>query len=326
MSSPLDSPMSFITPTRPSFAQFSNASLVRTSCESCESVVCPSEGCVEIDVSPAFFDDMPAPEGPATASCLHRPEYRLPSSSLMYLEPVHTRSDMRPRGMSTRSAGAGHGHPVAVDPNHSVRSRSSVKGPSEYGPTAGFIPNGYSDNSTTSLCEIARSLRSQKSECYFDFDALPPNKVGHHHHHHRRDSIGGEDGTSVPMGHVNGSVLPSPGVAADPTTLGGVGHLFGRAQYKCNQPTSAAVSSRYPSCDKSSFSDTSSTDQPRRRFGFFTMLIPSFTAGVPAFATPLTEVQSPEVKRAQWEVVIRAGFVGAVIAGTVTGIIVGVVP
>ena len=331
-SSPIDSPTSFVSPTRP-YAQFSNASLARMSCESCESVVGSSVGCNEIDVSPAFFDDMPAPEGPATASCLHRPEYLLPPSSLVYLEPAHTRPEPRSGRMMTRTPTASN--PVVVNPSQGTRSlRSSTKGLSEYGPTAGFIPPGYSNNSTTSLGDTARSLRSQRSACYFDFDSLPPNRVGQ-----RRDSTSEVDTGSLRARRTNASVPPlstvgivdssSPHLSAPASsspTLGGVGHFFGRAQYKCNQPTSPAFTSPRRDLDVSSFdTDTSSMDRPPK-WHSFAALIPSFTAGVPAFATPLTQVQSPVVKRAQWEVVVRAAVVAALMAGTLTGILVGLVP
>ena len=319
MSSPLDSPTSFVPPTR-LYAQFSSASLARTSsCESCESEGCSSVGCNEIDVSPAFFDDVPAPEGPATASCLHRPEYRLSPTALTYVEPAHTRPEPRPGRMVIRTPAAGN--PVMVDPVQSTRNlRTGMKSLFEYGPTAGFIPNSYNNNSTTSLSDTTRSLRSQRSACYFDFDSLPTNRVGQ-----RRDSIGGGDGASLRAGRTHPSVPPpSSVVAVDPSGQhssapalpSSVGHLFGRAQYKCNRRTSPP--------DKET-SSASSTDRPAKWFSFAT-LIPSFTAGVPAFATPLTQIQSPVVKRAQWEVVIRAAFVAAVIAGVLTGIMVGVVP
>ncbi|KAG6379375.1 hypothetical protein JVT61DRAFT_11839 [Boletus reticuloceps] len=332
-SSALDSPISFVAPPRP-FAQLSNPSLARTSCESCESVVCPSAGCDEIDVSPAYFDDVPAPEGPATASCLYRPEYRLSPPSLTYLEPVHTRPDPRTGRLPTRTPAAGN--PAVVDPCQATRTpRSSVKNPSEYGPTAGFISNGYT-NSTTSLSETTRSLRSQRSACYFDFDALPPpnTRVGP-----RRDSTsgGGGDGMSLP----GGSVLPSftsaavdgsrahwvapvsPSTSSSPT-LAGPGGFLGRAQYKCKNQFTLPSPAKSEICDRSSFSDTSSI-RATRKFSFATW-IPSFTAGVPAFAAPLTQVQSPVVKRAQWEVVIRAAFVAAVLAGAMLGLLIGVVP
>jgi hypothetical protein len=318
-SSPLDSPISFSTPSRP-YAQFSNASLARTSCESCESVVCPSVGCNEIDVSPAFFDDVPAPEGPATASCLHRPEYRLSPSSLTYLEPAHTSTRPEPRSGRLTIRPPATGNAVMVDPSHNLNTRSpwsSMK--TEYGPTAGFIPHVYNNNSTASLSDTTRSLRSQRSVCYFDFDALPPNRIGQ-----RRDSTGGGDSASLRAGVpaaaavvMEPSTLHSslPASSSSPPTLAGVGHFFGRTQYKCNQRTSAAFTSSLP--DKGT--------PPTKRFSFAT-LIPSFTAGVPAFAAPLTQVQSPVVKRAQWEVVIRAGFLAALFAGGLTGIVVGVVP
>ncbi|KAG8214896.1 hypothetical protein J3R82DRAFT_10068 [Butyriboletus roseoflavus] len=322
--SSLDSPTSFLPPARPR-AQFSDASLATTSCESCESEVCSSIGCNEIDVSPAFFDDVPAPEGPATASCLHRPEYRLPPTSIAYLEPAH----LRPEAWSTRVSisGSAAGSPVMVDPSQSMRSpRSSTKGPSEYGPTAGFIPNDYSSNSASSLSDTSRSLRSQRSARCFDFDLLPANMVTQRHH-----STGGGDSAPLPAGGTNLNIAQSPSVIVDPSglhpsapapllspTLTDVGPFLGRAQYKCNQRTSPAFKPSPPD-------EESATSPPPKRF-WLTLFIPSFTAGVPAFATPLTQIQSAAVKRAQWEVVVRAGFSGAVITGVLTGIAVGVVP
>lgn len=321
-SSSLESPTSFVPPVRPR-AQFSDASLPTTSCESCESEVCSSIGCNEIDVSPAFFDDVPAPEGPATASCLHRPEYRLPPTSLAYLEPAHLRpAEVWPPRMSI--SGSTSGGPVAVDPNQSMWSpRSSTRSPSEYGPTAGFIPNDYSSNSASNLSDTSRSLRSQRSARCFDFDLLPANKISQRHH-----SIGGGDGAPLPAGTMNLNVLQSPSDPSSPCpsppasslspALTDVGPFLGRVQYKCNQHTSPA----FPSSDPEEGSPTSG---PPKRL-WLTLFIPSFTAGVPAFATPLTQIRSSVVKRAQWEVVVRAALAGAVITGVLTGIVVGVVP
>ena len=333
---PLNSPISFVAPIPP-HSQFSTSSLARTSCDSYESDVCPS---VEIDISPAFFDDVPAPEGPATASCLHRPEYRLPPPSVTYLEPAHARSEARSRGLTIRPPAANI--PVMVDSSQaSTRSPRSMRSGSDYGPTAGFIPNGYSDNSTASLSETVRSLRSQRSACYFDFDTLPPNTVraGHRHRHrYRHDSMSGADIVSVrtnanglPSSAAFGLEPPSPHGSA-PTfspTFGGVNHFLGRAQYKCNQRMSATATSTSPASppwDRSTFSETSSIRSTRRFRYWFSTLIPSFTAGVPAFAAPLTQIQSPAVKRVQWEVVVWAAFLAALIAGTLTGLVVGLVP
>lgn len=301
----MDSPAALVTPNRP-YAHFSTSSLAETSCESCESGGSSIE-CNEIDVSPAYFDDVPAPEGPATASCLHRPEYRLTPSSITYVEPAHVRPSARSAGLSISTSAADN--PVAVHRRQSRRSlRSSMKSPSEYGPTAGFIPSDYHSNSTTSLSDASRSLRSQRSACYFDFDTLPTNKVGQPHAH---DGTSGGDSSLPPPSTSVVVVDPSsPHPSSSSPSLAGVGSLFGRAQYKCNQCPPPPVSS---------------TNHRPKRFSLAT-LIPSFTAGVPAFATPLTQIQSPAVKRAQWEVVVRAGFVAAILAGGLTGIVVGVVP
>lgn len=295
-------------------------------------------GCNEIDVSPAFFDDVPAPEGPATASCLHRPEYRLSPSSITYVEPAYVRSSARNAGLGMSpsfGAGDGYGHsPVAVDPKRrrpSVGS-GSTKSPSscgcEYGPTAGFIPSDYRSGSTPSLTDALRSLRSQRSACYFDFDALPANRDRDRDKDKDRDRGGvvhhdgaimsggdGADGHGVAVDPASPHLHPSALSSSSSPSLNGAGFSsFGRIQYKCNQCTLPPVSGTL-------------TDDRRRHKRFsFAMLIPSFTAGVPAFAAPLTPVQSPVVKRAQWEVVIRAAIVAVVMAGTLTGIVVGVVP
>lgn len=204
-----------------------------------------------------------------------------------------------------------------------------TKGLPEYGPTAGFIPNDYSSNSFSNLSDISRSLRSQKSAHCFDFDLLPAKKVGQ-----RRRSTSEGDRASLQAGGTNSNVLPLSSVVVDPPSPHpsatapsspshtGVGPFLGRAQYKCNKRTSPAFQSTSPDNGTSTLSPTS----PAPHQFWFTTLIPSFTAGVPAFASPLTQIQSQAVKRAQWEVVVRASFAAAVIAGILTGIVVGVVP
>lgn len=317
-----DSPISFVAPAQPR-AQFSDVSLRRTSCGS---EVCSSVGSNEIDVSPAFFDDVPAPEGPATASCLHRPEYRLSPPSIAYLEPAHVRPEGRPAISESASSS-----PVGVDPNQSTRCpRSNKKDTYEYGPTAGFIPTDYSNNSISNLSDTSGSLRSQRSTC-FDFDLLPTNKATQ-----RRRSTSGGDSASLLAGGANPGVLPLSSVVVGPSTpaptlslsppLTGVSPFLGRAQYKCNQRTSPALmSSSLEKGTSTASAALSPTSSPSNRL-WLTSLIPSFTAGVPAFAAPLTQVQSQVVKRAQWEVVVRAAFLAAVIAGVLIGVVVGVVP
>ncbi|KAG1861747.1 hypothetical protein DFJ58DRAFT_871691 [Suillus subalutaceus] len=51
----------------------------------------------EIEISPAYFDDVPAPEGPATATGLHRSHYRsAQSSSITFPSIAHTRQRTNP--------------------------------------------------------------------------------------------------------------------------------------------------------------------------------------------------------------------------------------
>lgn len=315
--SPIDSPKTSFTRPMRHFPKISATSLAPTTCESCYSEDSgESFGCNEIDISPALYDDMPAPEGPATASCLHRPEHRLPPSFIPLAEPAYVRQVARSAGL-TISTSAMDG-PAVLHRTQSKPSMRSFRNRPEYGPTAGFIPSDYRANSASSLAETPKSLRSQQSACYFDFDALPTKRP-------RRDSVGGDSASLPPTGMnmpSSSSVVvdpssphPSGPSSASPSSpsLSGIGALLGRRQYKCNHPSGVTSSSSVGSTDK-------------RRRKRFAMLIPSFTAGVPAFAAPLTQVQSPVVKRAQWEVVIRAGTVAAILAGTLAGIVVIVIP
>lgn len=112
---------------------------------------------------------------------------------------------------------------------------------------------------------------------------------------------------------------------------GSLGPLIGRAQYKCNKrvyplsqsPDSAAslAQSAYPTTPTPASSHDRSVPTSS-----FALLIPAFTAGVPAFAAPMTQVRSPVVKRAQWEVVVRAALVAMVGATVLVGVVIGVVP
>ncbi|KAF8840583.1 hypothetical protein BDN67DRAFT_968266 [Paxillus ammoniavirescens] len=285
-----------------------------TSCESGDSESCSSGGCNEIDVSPAFFDDVPAPEGPATASCLHRPEYR--PSSVTFLPTVHP----RPRIYPTISTGSIHAEPGAISRNAESASRGEV----EYVPSAMFIPHDFIGDSASTGTQ--RSRNDAKS---FDFDLLPTTRhtISPRRSHVRLDC----DATVTPppsRGRVN---IPLPitnngsNHAASISPSGGVGPLMGRAQYKCNNRLHPLPHSPDSGASvQNSHSTTPTPSQERSRpTSSFALLISSFTA---AFAAPFTQVRSPLVKRAQWEVVVRAGLLAAIGAGVITGVVVGVVP
>jgi hypothetical protein len=278
-----------------------------TSCESGETDDGPSEDGLEIDVSPAFFDEDPAPEGPATASCLHRPEYRPPPSSVTFVAAVHP----RPR-LPTLSTGNGYVEPGPSSQNAEIAPKTEP----EYGPTAVFIPNDITGDSTTTTQRSRNGVES----C-FDFDLLPAARqsitIRRSNGHLHGDAMAtSPDRTDAP--------LSKPPDGSNQSASGG------RAQYKCNKriyPFSQSSDSGTSIQIPYSITPTPPPSPERSRpTSSFALLIPSFTAGVPAFAAPLTQVRSCVVKRAQWEVVIRAGAVAFLGASTIAGVIIGVVP
>ncbi|KIJ15010.1 hypothetical protein PAXINDRAFT_12276 [Paxillus involutus ATCC 200175] len=306
---------SFAAQSHP-FSRTSEASSA-TSCESGESESCSSGDCNEIDVSPAFFDDVPAPEGPATASCLHRPEYR--PSSVTFLPTVHP----RPRNYPTISTGSIHAEPGAISRN----TESAFRGEVEYGPSAVFIPPDFIGDSATTGTQRSRSGAES-----FDFDLLPTTR---HTISLRRSNVRlNGDATATPAPSPGRTTIPLSTISngsnhsAGISPSGGVGPVMGRVQYKCNNrlhPLSHSPDSGASVQNLHSMTPTPSQERSRPTSSF-ALLIPSFTSGVPAFASPFTQVRSPVVKRAQWEVVVRAGLLAAIGAGVITGVVVGVVP
>ncbi|KAG1716060.1 hypothetical protein ID866_1086 [Astraeus odoratus] len=313
----------------------SSARSSATSCESCESEADPAEDIQEIEVSAAVFDEEPAPEGPATATCLHRPEYRPPPppSSITFPSAVHH----SPRARSAISAPniRAEIHPGSRY-NDSTSSMDTI-----YGPTAGFISTRCSDADTEERTGSWRSLprRGRSTSQNFDFDLLPRAQ--------RNVSARGTSGrfTSDVVMHpglppTNQHPAPSEQgaqhlILSQPSTNPTLTSMMGRAQYKCNKRPSITPASPNSTALVSSpihpgeLSPVSSIPVPerkeRRRFSF-ALLAPSFNAGVPAFAAPLTQIRSPVVKRAQWEVVVRSAMVAFVITSAIIGVDIGVVP
>ncbi|KIK74746.1 hypothetical protein PAXRUDRAFT_19582 [Paxillus rubicundulus Ve08.2h10] len=99
---------------------------------------------------------------------------------------------------------------------------------------------------------------------------------------------------------------------------------MGRAQYKCNNRTHPLSHSPDSGASvQNSHSTTPNPSQERSRpTSSFAPVVPSFTAGVPAPAAPFTQVRSPVVKRAQREVIVRAGLLAALGSGVITGVVV----
>ncbi|KAH7885018.1 hypothetical protein F5I97DRAFT_1937335 [Phlebopus sp. FC_14] len=302
-----------------------------TSCESCESESCSSDD-DEIDVSPAFFDDIPAPEGPATASCLHRPEYRPSSPSIPFPSAVHPHPRIRTMNSIVRP------HPEASFSQRipEISSRTDL----EYGPTAGFIERDYDGDSQGHLGSWGRkgTQRGRSGAEVFDFDMLPTRQpISARRSNGRLTS----DATSPPpisTGSTKTLQSASSQVGMNQCGIvapsGSLGPAIGRAQYKCNQrahPLSQSLDSEasdpslLPHVYSTAPSSTPSPDRSRPTSAF-ALLLPSFTAGVPAFSGPLTMVRSPVVKRAQWEVVVRAAALSMLVTSVLLSVVIAVVP
>lgn len=316
---------------RPFSPTSSRTSVSATSCGTCQSDAEYSEVAQEIEVSAAVFDEEPAPEGPATATCLHRPEYQPPSPppSIVFPTPIHH----SPRARIVVSTPNIRTYVHNNSRNESVSTLASL-----FGPTAGFIPPQSGGADEDERFVPRRGPHSSMGRGSFDFDLLPRRK--------RTASDRGSNAaprrdTAIPLGSTGqqprsyergGQQPESPSHSPTSPTLSS---MIGRAQYKCNKrpylapaaPVSAASLSppRHPSPPSPPHFSPESEPKERRRFSF-PLLAPSFTAGVPAFASPLTQIRSPVVKRAQWEVVVRSGIIAFFITGAVIGVIIGVVP
>ncbi|KAI6121030.1 hypothetical protein EV401DRAFT_1379172 [Pisolithus croceorrhizus] len=327
----------------PDCRRFSSASArsSRTSCESCEPESACSDGINEIEISAAVFDDDPAPEGPATATCLHRPEYQVPPPPLSVTFPAAAHLPLRAR-------------PAVSAPNirsaldRSRNGDSIPQAESLYGPTAGFIQpstNGDTEGQSSSWKNFTPH-KSRVTSQNFDFDLLPST----------RRSVSTREPSGRPRIDIVTTASASPSTnhmqsARQPctreygarltapsrhslTTANALTSELGRAQYKCNKrpspisiPPNPATFLSSPIHHAPSSPSTSMPAPEKKHRNFpFPFNLPSFTAGVPAFAAPLTNIQSPVVKRAQWEVVVRSGMIAFLVAGAIVGVIVGVVP
>ena len=252
----------------------------------------------EITVSPAYFDPDPAPEGPATRTgpdahpfitdgiAVPSPSYRFGTAG------VHTEECRAHRACYNNT-------------------------------TAGFI--SYDDDD---LYDRPGRAAEEGRAGAFDFDSLPV-----------RD---GEDApcicATVPA--VQSSVaLPlnpqeekqpdftltqpsSPTPAFTPsappdetrhTELKAPAAFLARAQYECNRNSVVGATPAVPANQKYKSQSTrlqvsqQTIENQHHR-----------VRGVPAFG-PLTRVMSPVVSRAQWEIVVRSGFVAMIMSFTIVG-------
>lgn len=277
----------------------------------------------EIEISPAYFDDVPAPEGPATATGLHRSHYRsTQSSSITFPSMAHTRQRTNPVMLSS---------PLEYRAsNGNIRNNSAVKpfsleDSASFGPSAAFIRHEVDLDAEDDPTDRVHRGRGGKEG--FDFDLLPKSVKANAI---LADNVRLPNNPSPPPAAVtiaNHIPAQSPQTETPVPSNNIIRSAIARRQYKCKRtyaPPLSLVSQT--SSVQSPDSSTSSPTPSSNRSPLVSFMIPSFTAGVPAFRTPMTRVRSPVVIRAQWEVVIRSAVLGLICAIPLVAIFVGVVP
>lgn len=266
-----------------------------------------------IEVSPAYFDDAPAPEGPATATGLHRSRYGPTHSSITFPPMIHTLEHMNPvvspAPLQHRLSSENVRNSAAVEPHN---------GEDCFGPSAAFIRHEV---------DLDTEQKGQSENERFDFDLLPKSGGVRAI---RADNVRLASNITSPV--VITGVGHTP-VKTEKTSLSisPLTSAIARQQYKCKRvyPPPLTLGSQVSSLhfpDACSPSPTSTHPSPRSPRSPLSFMIPSFTAGVPAFQAPMTRVHSPVVIRAQWEVVVRSGILALIVAVTFVAIFVGVVP
>jgi hypothetical protein len=276
----------------------------------------------EIEVSPAYFDDSPAPEGPATATGLYRSRYCSAQSSVAFPSPLHTQERTNPVAslapIEHRICGEN------VRNNQEIKSHNDESG--SFGPSAAFIRHEMDLNmEDQGLNGRPTFEKGQNEKEHFDFDLLPKSGKGNAI---RADNVRLTSIITTPIVATSADHIPAntenPTPSNNPLTS-----AIARQQYKCKRTylpplslISHASSVHLPDSNTSS-PTSSSTRSPLQVVSF---MIPSFTAGVPAFKAPMTRVHSPAVIRAQWEVVIRSAILALIGAITLVALFVGVVP
>ncbi|KAG1723204.1 hypothetical protein EDB19DRAFT_1764145 [Suillus lakei] len=277
----------------------------------------------EIEISPAYFDDVPAPEGPATATGLHRSHYRsAQSSSITFPSMVHTRQRTNPvvfpSPLERRASNGNIRNSSAVKP-HSLEDSGS------FGPSAAFIRHEVDLDADDDSNERVQTGRDEKE--VFDFDLLPKSVKGNAV---LTDNIHLPSNASPPPVTVTiADNIPTLSLQPETTTPSNnlLSSAIARQQYKCKRtyaPPLSLVSQTSSVQSPNSYSPSPTPSSNRSPLVSF--MIPSFTAGVPAFKAPMTRVRSPVVIRAQWEVVIRSAALGLIGAVTFVAIFVGVIP
>lgn len=267
----------------------------------------------EIEVSSAYFDDTPAPEGPATATALYRPRYRSSQSSIVFPSILQTQEPINPAASIENAQNS-----PAVKPH-------SGEGCCYFGPSAAFIRHEVDFGAEDLALNGHATLQKGQSEPeHFEFDLLPRSGKGNDIH---IDNV--RLASDTPINIVIASAGQIPTKTEDVTPSSPLSSPIARRQYKCKRiyaPPLSLVSQASSARLPDSYAPSPTSNSNHSPLQIVSFMVPSYTAGVPAFKAPMTRVHSPVVIRAQWEVVIRSAVLGLIGAATLVAIFVAVVP
>jgi len=156
-----------------------------------------------------------------------------------------------------------------------------------------------------------KSPEGQGDQERFDFDLLP--------HAVRTDHVRLAGDVTAPVVTTSAGGIP---VNTTPNNF----LAPARRQYKCKRIYQPPLSLAPQVIPLNSYGPSPTPNSNRFPLQTISFMVPSYTAGVPAFRVPMTRVHSPVVIRAQWEIIVRSAVLGLIGAAALVAIFVGVVP
>lgn len=311
-----------------------------------------------IEISEAFYDEHPSPEGPATAPADWFPANleRLAAQRPLPLPRSHSRTGSPP-GSPTEdrhggdplwpdytsnadwlSGGSGRGSRAGARQNETAL----FIGPFVYdGSESSCVQFAVNKDEENALGEIDAAVQAHQPMGQFDFDALPARRM-------TAESVKKGSGPKKKTKEVKRRSL-SPASMISLSTNGKPERWYWAVlewwQDKCSpnnvvdviekrgrecQPRTASAGEdesnekRVVKLEKAACApDTPLPCTQRRDREHWRTRLRKVYLSIPAFASPLTPVLNPLIGRAQWEIVIRSAMVSFVVSCVVVGGLVG---
>jgi len=289
-----------------------------------------------IEISEAFYDEHPAPEGPATASFpVGRPPLWPDYDSSEEAEVTTTAAFIRPFSYDVKGEIGGD-----VEAGRSIAARQPVEAfdfdalpprrprfaTGRFRGQARGVPGGQTDEKAAkSAGKISGAINSLDK-----WMSLGPKGVlsrwqtrcspGNVVRVHIEREINGVPVCVAELEKEQGWGI-GWGVAADPFEMSPTGTLGAASGFTfpnlVPSPSVTAISPTSPSVTSECYAEKTQEKEADVKLGW-TVRFRKVRA-VPAFAVPLTPVLNPVVTRAQWEIVVRSALIATVVACVVVG-------